>query len=404
MKKNLFTLCLLINCLFSCATSQSKSPNPLLSLWLPFSSDRAKQVYNHSLVKSHRTKSDCEYSCPDIDIWKYQYYDKSAQKIITNNQPISIDKKYWKSPYEARIIAISLFDGKDFYYKALLQYIESFSTIKKLNNISHKIWGYETFTVRVYVSKRNPKDLNRLGEITNRTPDNIIDNLLKLGCEIAFVDNKLPEAKKDGTFWRFAAASDQMPQGQRLRFLMRDADNILTAAEMYSVADWIASDKKYHRMNIIPICFGPLTAMLWGGTHQGQGDFSDFHDLVKNYLYRFEYGDDELFSRDLIWPRIKSIGSILTHTSKKSAFVSQLASPYKNSCEEPTNLFCLQSNPNSNCEDHMIPDSKNFRGSVEALGLRVSLAELLAKHPEYFDLELSKADRNFIYEAFKGID
>ena len=89
----------------------------------------------------------------------------------------------------------------------------------------------------MFVSKRNPKDLDKLGEIENRTPDYIIDNLLNLGCEIAYVDNKLSHAKKDGTFWRFAAAGNEMPAGQRLRYLMRDADNVLTAGEMCAVAE-----------------------------------------------------------------------------------------------------------------------------------------------------------------------
>src|SRR5690606_31575208 len=134
----------------------------------------------------------------------------------------------------------------------------------------------------------------------------------------------------------FAAAADEMPPGQRVRYLMRDADNILTAAEMYSVADWIRSEKRYHRMHLIPTCFGPLTAMLWGGSHVGKGDFSDFHDLVKNYPYRFQYGDDELFTRDLMWPRLKASGSVLTHHFERVGFYTAFGSPYRDSCEEPT--------------------------------------------------------------------
>ncbi|HXW53894.1 MAG TPA: hypothetical protein VEL47_07305, partial [Myxococcota bacterium] len=359
-------------------------------------------VYRHSLVESPRFGSDCGYYCPDVDVWQYQYKDPKTKQIITSERPISIGREFWKSPNEARIIAISLFDGKEFYYKALLQYLESFANIKKLNNITDETWGYETFTVRVYVSARNPKYLAQLGQIKNRTPEQINHHLLDLGCEIAFVDNKLAEAKKDGTFWRFAAASDHMADGQRVRFLMRDADNILTAAEMYAVADWIRSGLRYHRMHLIPICFGPLTAMLWGGSHTGPGDFVDFHEMVHDYPYRFHYGDDELFSRDLIWPRLKSIGSILTHRFQKSRLVSALASPYGNSCEEPTQEFCRKLNPHSDCVDKEIPQSESWTGVVEALGLRVNLLELVKKRPEIFNLELNREDRRFIYDAFKS--
>lgn len=346
--------------------------------------------------------SDCGYHCPDMDIWRYQYKDPRTKKIITSDKPIAIKKEFWKAPSEARIIAISLFDSKELYYNALLQYLDSFSAIKKLNNIPDNIWGYETFTVRVYVSRRNPQDVARMGEIENATSDAIVNTLLELGCEIAFVDNKLPLAKKDGTFWRFAAASDQMPHNERVRYLMRDADNILTAVEMYTVADWIRSDKKYHRMHILPVCFGPLTAMLWGGTHTGAGDFADYYDLLKNYPYRYEYGDDEMFTRDLIWPRLKAVGSVLTHHFSRDNIVTTMGSPYRFSCEEPTDEFCRAANSNSNCEDRILPDDKSLSGAVEALGLRMQLDELIKKHPEFFDLQLASPERKFIYDAFKS--
>ena len=388
----------------SCQTDRSgeKKRNPWLSLWLPFSSKRVKQVYNHSLVQSPRFSSDCDYSCPDVDVWQYQYKDTSNGKIISSDKPISTQKKNWKSPDEARIIAVSLFGEKEFYYNALVQYVESFSNIKNINNIKDPVWGYETFTMRVYVAKRNPKDRARLGEISNETPEHFISHLLDKGCEIAFVDNKLALAKMDGTFWRFAVTSEMMRHNERVRYLLRDADNIVTAAEMYAVADWIRSGKRFHRMHLIPICIGPLTAMLWGGSHTGAGDFQDFHDLVKNYPYRFQYGDDELFSRDLLWPRMKSIGSILTHRFEKSRFISAIASPYANSCEEPTDSFCKALNEKSDCVDITLPDTKNFGGVVEALGLRVSLEELVEKRPEIFDLELEREDRRFVYDAFKS--
>lgn len=371
----------------------------MLSMLLPFTSSRTKQVYNHSLIKSHRFQSDCAPFCPEVDVWQYQY--KVDGKIITSKNPISTLEKFWKVPDEARIIALTHFDSKEFYYNALLQYLESFKRIKQANNISDKLWGYETFTVRVYVSKRNPQFLEKFGEIKNRTHDSMINELLDLGCEIAYTDNRLENAKKDGTFWRFATAAEQMPKGKRLRYIMRDSDNVLTAVEMYAVADWIKSGKKYHRMHVMPICMGPLTAMLWGGTHTGESELSDFHDLVKNYPYRFEYGDDELFSRDLLWPRLKASGNVLTHYAKRNSALVSIASPYWKSCEEPTQEFCLELNKKSECEDRMLPPGKNMDGAIEAMGLRMKLDDLYKNYPHFFDLDLKNPDRKFIYEAFK---
>ena len=96
---------------------------------------------NHTLVKSHRSSSDCGYYCPDVEVWQYQLKDPKTKKIITKNKPIATQKIYWRAPDEARIIAISLFDGKEFYYHALLQYLESFKSIKRVNNITNRNLG-----------------------------------------------------------------------------------------------------------------------------------------------------------------------------------------------------------------------------------------------------------------------
>src|SRR5690349_2973984 len=132
--------------LISCQSTKppTKKRNSLTALWLPFAPARVQQVYNHSLLKSHRYNSDCGYACPDVDIWQYQYLDPTTHETITSQKSVAILEKYWKHPDEARIIAISMFDGKEFYYNALLQYLESFKNIKRLNNITDKIWGYET--------------------------------------------------------------------------------------------------------------------------------------------------------------------------------------------------------------------------------------------------------------------
>lgn len=402
MKNYIVYFSILIVCLgISCQSTRpkNKTTNSLLSLWLPFVSERTRQAFNHSLIKSHRYSSDCGATCPAVDVWQYLY--KPHNKVLQGTTPFSLEEQYWKSPHEARVIAISLF-GKEFYYTALLQYLESFKKIKEANNISDPVWGYETFIVRVYTPKRNPLFLEKLGPIKNGLSQDKIDKLLSLGCEIAYTDNHLPAAQLDASFWRFTAMADEMPDGKRLRYLMRDADFVLTGVELFSVAEWIKSDKKYHRMHVIPICIGPLTASLWGGTHTGKGDFHDFNELVKNYPYRFEYGDDELFSRDLLWPRLKATGSILTHHFPRKASISALASPYWGSCEEPTQDFCKKLNEHSQCEDRILPDSPKLQGAVEALGMRMTTSELYTKHPEYFDLELENPERTFIYEAFKA--
>ena len=173
----------------SCSSVENKkSNNKLLNSLLIFSPKRVKEVYEHSLIKSYRIHADCENGCPDIDVWQYQYKDK--QKLLISSKPIATQKKYWKISSEARIISMSLFGSNDSYYQALLQYIESISYLKKANKINDAQWGYETFTIRVYVPRRNEND-KKLGAIKGELTEEKIKTLLDLGCEIAFVDNKL---------------------------------------------------------------------------------------------------------------------------------------------------------------------------------------------------------------------
>lgn len=384
----------------SCSSVENKkSNNKLLSSLLIFSPKRVKEVYEHSLIKSYRIHADCENGCPDIDVWQYQYKDK--QKLLISDKPIATQKKYWKISSEARIISMSLFGSNDSYYQALLQYIESISYFKKANKINDAQWGYETFTIRVYVPKRNEND-KKLGFIKGELAEDKIKTLLDLGCEIAFVDNKLSEVKRDATFWRFMIIQEPMKEGEKIRYLVRDVDMVLTAIEAYTVAQWIKSNKQYHRMNILPICMSPLTAGIFGGSHVHKNDLVEVYQSMKYYPYRFDYGDDELYLRDIIWPQMKRSGSVLTTHFERSSFITTIASPYKNSCEEPTQTYCLKLNKDAQCEDQVIYDNQDSEGIVDAIGLRKSLQELISKYPHLFDLELSKPDKKFIYEVFKA--
>lgn len=356
-------------------------PNSVVSLWMPFWNERAHTAYNHTLNGFPRTRSDCNPTCPQVDIWQYQYR-PSGKATLTSTNPISTKKEHWKIKSEARVLAVSLFGSKKLYAEGLLDYATSFGHLKEVNKISAPLWGYETFTVRVYVGKRNPSKMAILGPLSEETPDEVIESLLARGFEVAFVDNGLDQVGKDGTFWRFMVAGEQMPEGQRIRYILRDADAILSAGEAFSVGEWIASGLLFHRMHIIPICLGPMTASTWGGTHIGKGIFSDMKTMIEYFPYRVKYGDDELFTRDMIWPRIKAEGSVMTHHYPRG-LLFRTANPYKGSCEEPTQLYCDETKPGGTCPDIIMPNE--IKSPLKALGLRGKLSELI-KDPTLFDL------------------
>ncbi|MEI6790294.1 MAG: hypothetical protein WCK42_03835 [Myxococcaceae bacterium] len=391
MRYFLFLFVLLTN--LSCVSvsgstdpSQKGRHNKLVSVLRPMLPERLKGAYYHTLYDETRGAGDCQPYCPQVDIWQYQYLDH------VSSAPISTQKAFWKSPDEARVISFSLFGKNPIYYQGLLDFLKSFQTLKRVNHITDPVWGFDTFIPRVYVPKGKNKVLE--GELE----DYQIQALLKAGCEIVFVDNGLNKAGKDATFWRFMIAAEPMPKGQKIRYLLRDADWIMTAAEAFAVGEWIASGKQYHRTHLVSLCMGPLTASFWGGSHTGTGSFSDLGNYIATFPYRTKYGDDELFLRDIVWPKMKHSGSILTHISKaQRGWLFKMANPYEGSCEEPTKHYCNTINTNNECEDVYLPESMIY--PEQQLFLRHGLAEL-EKTPIYFDMQLSTPRGQIVNRAF----
>lgn len=356
--------------------------NHWLKVWHPFAPARVKEVYDHTIVKMYRAHGDCQPDCPKVDVWKYAYKGPDG-KIIESVSPIASKKEHWKTKDEARIMAVTLYGDKAMYYDGLLDYIDSFTYLKEINRIDEKYWGYETFTVRVYAAKRNPTN-KKFESYKGETPDEYIQKLLDHGVEVAFVDNHQEQVGKDATFWRFLVAAEKMPRRQRIRYTLRDADWTLTAGEAYAVGEWVESGLRFHRWHLVPMCIGPLTAMMWGGMHQGENGMKNIHAWIENFPYRLEYGDDELFLRDMVWPKMLASGSVMTHLYPRG-FKSFLAMPYRGSCEEPTQEYCDAMGEGGNCPDIQMPDSIPYPGA--ALGMRKTFGYLKQAMPEVFDLQ-----------------
>lgn len=396
MRYFLFLFILLIN--LSCVSvsgdgdlSHKGRHNHLLSLIRPVLPGRVNGIYDHTLYYDTRAAGDCQPNCPAVDIWQYEYQGHLSP------QPISTQKAFWKTPDEARVIAFSLFGKNPIYYKGLLEFLKSFEVLKRVNGIQDGIWGFDTFVPRVYVPKRNPFGLMKNILLEGELEPNQIKALLDAGCEIVYVDNHLKKAAKDGTFWRFMVAAEPMPEGQKIRYVVHDADWLMTGPEAFAIGEWIALGHQYHRSHLIPICLGPLTASLWAGSHTGKGKFPNLKDAITYFPYRLRYGDDEMFLRDVIWPFMKSSGSVLTHIMRRG-WASSVATPYEGSCEEPTKRYCNAVNSHNQCEDMELPDSMNYPS--KQLGMRVGLAEL-EKNADYFDMQLSTPRGQKVKQAFE---
>ncbi|MDA0712630.1 MAG: hypothetical protein O2897_01410 [bacterium] len=388
-----YILCLFTLLLISCATpygdgslKRKGRPNYFLKLVNPITPSRISQAYDNSVVNSHRVKSDCQPFCPVIDAWQYQYKGKNG-KIIIDKKPISTRKEFWKNKNEARIISITLYGSNPIYIDGLITYLDSFKYLNDANKIEEPLWGYENFTVRLYTPKRNPKDPLKLGALKGEIPEKYVNDMLDRGLEVVYVDNQRNTVGVDAFFWRFLVMADKMPPGQKLRYLIRDADQKLTGGEAYAVGEWIDSGFKYSRLNLNNACMTPVTGSLFEGVIVGgeENVFKNILQQMEEFPYRLDYGDDELFIRDRIWPYMKYSGSVLTHYNF-SGWKSWVGNPYVGSCEQPTQKYCDTIKLGGECKDVTLPEDVIY--PIIPLGLRYSW-EYFKEHPEFFEMHLN---------------
>jgi hypothetical protein len=134
--------------------------------------------------------------------------------------------------------------------------------------------------------------------------------------------------------------------------------------------------------------------------HTGKSPHDHMLDKIEYFPYRLEYGDDELFLRDVVWPVMKASGSILTHMYKRGA-THFLANPYKDSCEEPTKTFCDMFNTENECVDLTMPTKFPF--PLFELAHNKSLKEIAEKNINYFVFPKKDRYKDRIQDSIRGL-
>ncbi|WP_051229493.1 hypothetical protein [Paludibacterium yongneupense] len=104
----------------------------------------------------------------------------------------------------------------------------------------------------------------------------------------------------DGLFWRFSVIGDAGID----RFLVRDADSVLSAREKAAVDEWLLSGALFHVMRDNPLHSELMLAGMWGGVG---GALPPFAQLAR---FSIEHTPtrhiDQWFLRSVIWPRIRA--------------------------------------------------------------------------------------------------
>jgi hypothetical protein len=184
-------------------------------------------------------------------------------------------------------------------------------TNRRANVISYGLWGssekyirpllenvriaphvFPGWTIRVHVDSSVPTEAIQLlkhgkAEIVDRS-----------GASAKFYERLL---------WRFEVANDAHVQ----RFLVRDADSLLTVKERVAVDAWLKSACRFHLMRDFFTHTDLVLAGMWGGTG---GILPDLKELWASYKVNTHGpSSDQKFLGAKVWPTISQ--SCLIHDS-----------------------------------------------------------------------------------------
>jgi tetratricopeptide (TPR) repeat protein len=199
------------------------------------------------------------------------------------------------------------------------------ATRRQENVISYCLWGndpryivpllenlklgphlFPAWTIRIYFDKS--------------VPDDVLGSLRKGGAHL--VDKS---SEHDGHFysrllWRFEVANDSAVR----RFLVRDADSLLTVKERVAVDAWLASDTYFHIMRDFFTHTDLTLAGMWGGVANVLPDLKKLWHAYRSPKMQGRTADQRFLS-DIVWPTLSQ--SCLLHDSVFTGCLGSVSFP-----------------------------------------------------------------------------
>ncbi|HCQ60369.1 MAG TPA: hypothetical protein DIU50_01610 [Acinetobacter nosocomialis] len=212
----------------------------------------------------------------------------STKKELTMNEPALNIPTHKPVPFSSNpqenIIAFSLFGANP-------RYCETSILNTKLAQEIYPEW-----TCRFYID--------------DTVPELVQKRLQANGAQVVHVS---PTQKQlSGLFWRFLVMDDPLVK----RFLIRDADSIVSYREKAAVDAWLKSDQWFHLMRDSYSHTELILAGMWGGC---SGIFHNIEAHVRDYVATGKYPDnrviDQHYLRYRVWPTLKQ--SVLVHDSQQ---------------------------------------------------------------------------------------
>lgn len=114
----------------------------------------------------------------------------------------------------------------------------------------------------------------------------------------------------EGLFWRFSVAFDDEVE----RYMVRDADSLISVRERMAVEEWLASGCHFHVLRDFYTHTDPMLAGLWGGVRGAvpaalRGEMQSYFDDPAKTA-----NADQKYLREKLWPFART--SVLIHDSK----------------------------------------------------------------------------------------
>jgi len=193
------------------------------------------------------------------------------------------------------------------------------------NVISYSLWGgNERYLVPLMENLRLMNHLfpawSMRVHLDNSVPTGFRDELQRLGAQI--VQFELPPNMPGHRrlLWRFAVLGDPAVR----RYLVRDADSLLTIKERVAIDAWLASTYHFHTMRDYFTHTDLMLAGMWGGVGGILPDVDTLFAKRQGWRTEGDHIDQDLLS-ETVWPAIR--GRCLIHDSVFTGCLGSVAFP-----------------------------------------------------------------------------
>ncbi|TDA47890.1 tetratricopeptide repeat protein [Burkholderia pyrrocinia] len=142
--------------------------------------------------------------------------------------------------------------------------------------------------------------------LDDTVPLHVIERLRQAGAQVVQVDERT-RREIPATMWRFLVMDDPSV----VRYLVRDADALLSEREVPTVAQWLESGRWFHHMRDYFTHTELLLAGMWGGCN---GVFPALYPLMRDFAASHQRSarfTDQHFLREVLWATVRE--SILNH-------------------------------------------------------------------------------------------